>query len=93
MALAVKFKSKGSKWREENDGNKYFKLDKCRKAIGCFCCGKLGHISRVCRKQLWDEKHNQEHSSDDQSKRNMVMWINTKRRFYVFKNKDSKSEG
>jgi hypothetical protein len=93
VALAAKFKSKGSKQREENDGNKSSKSGKYRKAIKCFYCGKLGHISRVCRKQLWDEKHNQEHSSNDQSRKKHANVAEHKEEFYVFmaRNKDSKS--
>jgi hypothetical protein len=50
MALATKlFKSKGSKQREEKDGNRSFELAKYGNFIKCFYC-KLGHLSRVCRK-------------------------------------------
>jgi len=74
VALATMFKSKGSKQREENDRDKSSELgkydkssdsSKYRKAIRCFYCGKLGHISKVCRKWLWDEKHSQEKSLYD----------------------------
>jgi hypothetical protein len=50
VALATKFMRKGSEQREENDGNKSFESGKCIKAMKCFYCGKLGHISRVCKK-------------------------------------------
>jgi hypothetical protein len=48
VALAAKFKSRGSKQREENDGDNSSKSGKSRKAIKCFYFGKLGHISRGC---------------------------------------------
>jgi hypothetical protein len=87
----MKLKSKGSKQREENDGNKSSESDNCRKAIKCFYCGKLGHINNVCWKQLWDEKHNLESSCGMKNilpminlERNMLMWLNTRRNSSMF---------
>jgi hypothetical protein len=69
VALATMFKSKGSKHGEENDGNKFFESSKNRKSIKCLYCCKLGHISKVCMRQLWHENQNHGYSSDDQSKK------------------------
>jgi len=64
--------SEGSKQTKENDGDKSSNSSKSRKSIKCFYCGKLGHKGKVCSKQLWDEKHSQEHSSNDQSRKKHV---------------------
>jgi hypothetical protein len=37
---------------------------KIENGLNAFTTKKIGHISRVCRKQLWDENHRQEHSSN-----------------------------
>jgi hypothetical protein len=42
----TKFKSKGSKWSEENDGNS-FESGTSGNTIKCLYHGKLGHISKV----------------------------------------------
>jgi hypothetical protein len=83
VALAAKFKSKGRKQREENNG-KSSELGKYRKAIKCLYCGKLGHMCKICRKQLWDEKHSQEHSLMINPKRKTIMSLNKRRKSSMF---------
>lgn len=71
VALVTKFKSKRNKHRKTNNGYS-FELDANRKVIKWFCCGKLGHISNACRKQLWDGNNNKEHYFNDHLKKKRV---------------------
>jgi hypothetical protein len=52
----------------------------------CFYCGMLGHKAKFCRKWLWNKRHNQGPSFEDQCTKKQANVADHKQEevFYVF---------